>query len=159
MPCLSVRLLRFARNDNTITYALCIICLLVCLLMIGCTSSPRFTSRYVGDGNYQLVEEGIASYYAEPYHGQQTSNGEIYDMYKMTAAHQTLPLNTRVKVTNLTNMKTTEVRINDRGPFVGDRIIDLSVSAAKEIDMIGPGTALVRLEVIELGPVNPETKK
>ncbi|TAK54746.1 MAG: septal ring lytic transglycosylase RlpA family protein [Bacteroidetes bacterium] len=97
------------------------------------------------------MEEGVASYYADPYHGRKTSNGETYDMYEMTAAHQTLPFNTKVKVTNLDNQKTTVVRINDRGPFAKDRIIDLSVAAAREIDMIGPGTARVRLEVIELG--------
>ena len=75
-------------------------------------------------------------------------------MNTMTAAHQTLPFNTKLKVTNLDNNKSTVVRINDRGPFAKDRIIDLSVAAAKELDMIGPGTAHVRLEVIELGPVN-----
>jgi len=124
------------------------------LMVVGCTSSPRFTSKYVGDGSYSLVEEGIASYYGEPYNGRATSNGEIYDMNTMTAAHQTLPFNTKLKVTNLDNNKSTVVRINDRGPFAKDRIIDLSVAAAKELDMIGPGTAHVRLEVIELGPVN-----
>ncbi len=131
------------------------IIVLMSLIVVGCTSSPRFTSRYVGDGNYKLVEEGVASYYGDPYNGRQTSNGEIYDMYEMTAAHQTLPFNTKVKVTNLDNNKTTIVRINDRGPFAKDRIIDLSVAAAKAIDMFISGTARVLLEVIELGP---ETK-
>ncbi len=130
--------------------------MLVSMMVVGCTSSPRFTSRYVGDGNYKLVEEGVASYYADEYNGKLTSNGEIYDMYEMTAAHQTLPFNTKVMVTNLDNKMSTVVRINDRGPFAKDRIIDLSVAAAKAIDMYIPGTARVLLEVIELGP---ETNK
>jgi rare lipoprotein A len=99
------------------------------------------------------VEEGVASWYGYPFQGRRTSNGEIYDMNEMTAAHRTLPFNAVVRVTNLTNGKQTEVRINDRGPFVGNRIIDLSHSAAQAIEMIGPGTAQVRLEVIS-GP-NP----
>lgn len=102
---------------------------------------------------YGYVEEGVASWYGYPFQGRHTSNGEIYDMHEMTAAHRTLPFNAVVRVTNLTNGKQTEVRINDRGPFVANRIIDLSQSAAQTIEMIGPGTAQVRLEVIS-GP-NP----
>ena len=98
-----------------------------------------------------MVEEGVASYYADEYNGRKTSNGEIYDMNTMTAAHRTLPFNTKVRVTNLANGKAVVVRVNDRGPFKDDRIIDLSLAAAKEISLIGPGTANVRLEVIELG--------
>jgi rare lipoprotein A len=98
------------------------------------------------DGSY--VEEGIASYYAEEFNGRKTSNGEIYDMNTLTAAHQTLPFNTRVRVTNLDNGKSVIVRINDRGPFKDQRIIDLSLEAARSIGMIGPGTARVRIEVV-----------
>jgi rare lipoprotein A len=94
------------------------------------------------------VEEGVASWYGIPYHGRQASNGEIYDMYKMTAAHRTLPFETVVRVTNLKNGKSTEVRINDRGPFVEGRIIDLSLGAARAIDMVGMGIAPVRVEVL-----------
>jgi peptidoglycan lytic transglycosylase len=97
------------------------------------------------------VEEGVASWYGAPFHGRRTSNGEIYDMNEFTAAHRTLPFNTVVRVTNLGNGKQTEVRINDRGPFVANRVIDLSHSAAEVIEMIGTGTAPVRLEVIS-GP-------
>jgi rare lipoprotein A len=96
----------------------------------------------------EYVEEGIASWYGEPFHGHRTSNGEIYDMYQFTAAHRTLPFGAVVRVTNLSNGKQTEVRVNDRGPFVGNRIIDLSLSAARAIDMVGPGTAQVRLELL-----------
>ncbi|MBI2956665.1 MAG: septal ring lytic transglycosylase RlpA family protein [Acidobacteria bacterium] len=94
------------------------------------------------------AETGLASWYGHPYHGRPTSSGEIYDMNKMTAAHRTLPHQTWVRVTNLENGRTTEVRINDRGPFIEGRIIDLSRAAAEAIEMLGPGTALVRLEII-----------
>ena len=103
-----------------------------------------------------LVEEttGYASWYGHPYHGRRTSNGETYDMNTMTAAHRTLPFDTVVKVSNLSNGKAVTVRINDRGPFVKDRIIDLSYLAAKQIDLVGPGTARVSLEILKVVP-NP----
>ena len=93
-------------------------------------------------------EEGNASWYGNPFHGRRASNGEVYDMYKLTAAHRTLPFETMVRVTNLNNGKSTTVRITDRGPFVDNRIIDLSLAAAREIDSVGPGVVPVRLEVI-----------
>jgi rare lipoprotein A len=99
------------------------------------------------------VEEGVASWYGVPFNGRRTSNGEIYDMHTFTAAHRTLPFNCMVRVTNLDNGKQTEVRINDRGPFVANRVIDLSLAAAQAIEMWGPGTAHVRLEILS-GP-NP----
>lgn len=92
--------------------------------------------------------EGNASWYGPDFHGKLTSNGETYNMHDMTAAHKTLPMNTIVKVTNKRNGLTTVVRINDRGPFVATRIIDLSKSAAKEIEMLGAGTAPVSIEVL-----------
>jgi peptidoglycan lytic transglycosylase len=94
------------------------------------------------------MEEGNASWYGAPFHGRRASNGEIYDMNKMTAAHRTMAFGTVVRVTNLTNGKTTVVRITDRGPFVDNRIIDLSMAAAKAIESIGPGVVPVRLDVI-----------
>ena len=100
-----------------------------------------------------FVEEGVASWYGYPFQGRRTSNGEIYNMHEFTAAHRTLPFNAVVRVTNLRNGKHTEVRINDRGPFVANRVIDLSLSAAEALEMVGPGTAPVRLEIIS-GP-NP----
>ncbi len=93
-------------------------------------------------------EVGVASWYGHPYHGRRTSNGEVYDMNEMTAAHLRLPFNTWVRVTNLSNRRSVEVRITDRGPFIKGRIIDLSRAAAKQIRMIGPGTAKVRVKVI-----------
>ncbi len=95
-------------------------------------------------------EKGIASWYGADFHGKKTANGETYNMYAYTAAHKTLPFNTYVKVTNLRNGKSTIVRINDRGPFVRNRIIDLSYSAAKEIGMARSGTAPVLIETVAL---------
>jgi len=97
------------------------------------------------------VEEGNASWYGPPFHGRKASNGEIYDMNKLTAAHRTLPFDSIVRVTNLTNGRSTTVRITDRGPFVDNRIIDLSLAAAREIESVGPGVVPVRIEVIS-GP-------
>src|SRR5258706_5555117 len=94
------------------------------------------------------LEEGNASWYGVPFHGRRASNGEIYDMYKLTAAHRKLPFETMVRVTNLDNGKSTVVRITDRGPFVGNRIIDLSMAAAREIDSVGPGVVPVRVEIL-----------
>jgi rare lipoprotein A len=97
------------------------------------------------------VVEGNASWYGAPFHGRRASNGEIYDMYKLTAAHRTLPFETMVRVTNTNNGKSTVVRITDRGPFVENRIIDLSLAAAREIELVGPGVAAVRVEVLSPG--------
>jgi len=99
------------------------------------------------------AEEGVASWYGIPFDGRRTSNGEIYDMHQFTAAHRTLPFGAVVRVTNLRNGRQTEVRVNDRGPFVANRVIDLSLSAAQAIEMVGTGTAPVRLEII--GGPNP----
>ena len=111
-------------------------------------SRPKPSSTPVPEG---YVEEGNASWYGEPFNGRRASNGEIYDMYKLTAAHRTLPFNTVVRVTNLHNDKSTTVRITDRGPFVENRIIDLSLAAAREIESVGPGVVPVRVEVLTPG--------
>ncbi len=109
---------------------------------------------YVLDSSYGYSERGVASWYGKKFHGRQTSSGEIYDMYAMTAAHKTLPLPTRVRVTHLGNGKSVVVTVNDRGPFVHKRIIDLSYAAARELDMIGAGTALVEVAALS-GPGIP----
>ena len=93
-------------------------------------------------------ERGLASWYGEPFHGRKTASGEIYDMDKITAAHKTLPLHTWVEVKNLDNKQSLTVRINDRGPFVTGRIIDLSRAAAKELGVYGPGVAKVSLRAV-----------
>jgi len=97
--------------------------------------------------------QGPASWYGPGYHGRKTASGEVYNMHALTAAHKTLPLNTIVRVTNLINGRDVVVRVNDRGPFVGDRVVDLSFGAAKQIGMVRPGTAPVRVAVI--GPEKP----
>ena len=97
------------------------------------------------------VEQGIASWYGEPFHGRKTSNGETYDMYGDTAAHKTLPMDTMLLVKNLENGRTTVVRINDRGPFVRERIIDLTMTKAKELNIYGKGTAQVEIVALAEG--------
>ncbi len=104
----------------------------------------------VMDSAAGYVEEGYASWYGNKFHGHLTSNGEYYDMYSMSAAHTRLPLPTYVKVTNLNNDRTVIVRVNDRGPFHSERIIDLSFAAAYKLDMLDNGTAPVRIEAINL---------
>jgi rare lipoprotein A len=96
--------------------------------------------------------EGLASYYAEPYHLRKTANGETFDTYHdMTAAHRTLPFNTVVRVTNKNNGESVDVRINDRGPFVDGRVIDLSLIAAQKIEMVRAGVAPVKLQILKEG--------
>lgn len=105
--------------------------------------------RYIpkADPDYNAI--GIASFYGKAHHGNSTANGERFDMYGMSAAHTTLPLPSCVKVTNLRNNKSIILRVNDRGPFVRGRIIDVSYAAAKELDFIGAGLTEVRVEVID----------
>ena len=97
---------------------------------------------------WREVQQGIASWYGADFHGKQTSSGEVYDMYQLTCAHNTLPLGTMVMVTNLENGRSVELKVNDRGPFVKGRIIDLSYAAARMLGMHEQGTAAVRVEVI-----------
>jgi rare lipoprotein A len=99
-------------------------------------------------------EQGIASWYGPPFHGRRASDGEIFDMNQLVAAHRTLPFGTIVRVTNLSNGMQVDVRIIDRGPFVAGRVIDLSLAAAQAINMVGPGTASVKLELVS-GPQPP----
>jgi len=105
------------------------------------------------------VEVGEASWYGPGFHGRMTSSREIFDMEDLTAAHQTLPFGTMVEVTNLENSRTVTVRINDRGPFVKNRIIDLSYAAARMLGLVGPGTARVRLEVVGFENREPGSEK
>jgi rare lipoprotein A len=95
------------------------------------------------------TEVGIASWYGNPYHGRTTASGEVYDMEARTGAHRTLPFGTRLRVDNLDNGRTATLTINDRGPFVEARILDVSRRIARELDMLGPGTAQVRITVLE----------
>jgi rare lipoprotein A len=157
----------FSKKIHVRSIITSLLCCCAVILLVGCTASPRFVSgrdrgRRTVNGEKaplgQAIEEGVASYYADKYNGRQTSNGEVYDMYALTAAHPTHPFNTTVKVTNLDNGRSVLLRINDRGPFVKDRIIDVSYTAAKQLQMIGTGTAQVRVEVIEWGPQEVKAK-
>jgi rare lipoprotein A len=104
---------------------------------------------HVMDSSHGYRKRGVASWYGEKFHGRRTSSGETYDMYLMTAAHKTLPLPAYARVTNLGNGRSVVVKINDRGPFVDNRIIDLSYAAANRLDMIRAGTAMVEVEVLD----------
>lgn len=119
---------------------------LAILLVLGLFSC-KTSSSPAGKGNAKITTDtGMASFYANKHNGKKTASGERYQSNKLTAAHKTLPFGTIVKVTNLSNGKTVDVRINDRGPFARGRIIDLSRSAAKKIDMINAGVTKVKLE-------------
>lgn len=123
----------------------------------GCGGgSPRFTSKDWPDPASREPSsssglEGVASYYAEDFNGRKTASGELYDMNGLTAAHRTLPFGTKVKVTDLDTGRSVVVRINDRGPFKDDRVIDLSLGAAKQLGLIGMGTGRVVIQILELG--------
>ena len=124
------------------------------LFLSACSSTPKKTATIIPPPAQKLelgfYQQGIASWYGHPFHGHATASGEIYDMYGLTAAHKKLPLGTRVLVTNLENQHQVEVVINDRGPFVKNRIIDLSKKGAQQLKMIGNGTAMVRIDILEL---------
>lgn len=122
---------------------------ILAVLLINSCNAPRVALR-PNSFSPGFYEQGVASWYGHPFHGCPTAAGEIYDMYKLTAAHKELPLGTRVLVTNLENRRTVTVVVNDRGPFVKKRIIDLSLAAARKIDMENNGTARVRLDILEL---------
>ncbi len=128
--------------------------LLLALVLGGCARKQR-AQRIPPPVRVGYTETGLASWYGHPYHGRRAADGEIYDMEQMTAAHRTLPFNTWIRVQNLDNQRTADVRIIDRGPFVDGRILDVSRAAARSLQFLGPGTARVRFEVIRL-PDNPE---
>ena len=112
------------------------------------TATARPPASVPNNSKPIYVETGLASWYGPPYHHHRGANGEIYDQNAMTAAHRTLPMNSVVRVTNLSTGRAAMVRITDRGPFIEDRIVDLSLAAAKAVDVWQPGTAEVKLEVL-----------
>ena len=123
---------------------------LLLLAVVGLLASGCASKR-APSGSWDAAareERGQASWYGDPYHGRTTASGEIYDMNDLTAAHRTLPFGTRVEVTNLNNGRSVVVRINDRGPFKKGRIIDLSRSAARELDMIEAGVVPVKVVLL-----------
>lgn len=121
------------------------------LAVSACGTTSRVSKpeklEFTGEG--KVIEEGVASWYGPKFHGRLTANGEKYDMYGLTAAHRTLPFNTILRVENQDNGEAVVVRVNDRGPFAKNRIIDLSKRAAQEINMIGNGTARVKLVLLD----------
>jgi rare lipoprotein A len=125
--------------------------LLVLLLLTSC-AAPQMRPRAWEDLS---GETGLASWYGVPYHGRRTSSGEVYNMYQLTAAHREIPLGSWVEVTNLTNARSLTVRINDRGPFVEGRIIDVSYAAASLLGMTGPGVVPVRVRLSKPQEVGP----
>ena len=140
--------------------------LLIIMMSQGCSNAPRYgtdqnsfsrskktSSKKISKRTtkHRKILKGISSFYAEDFHGKLTANGEVYDMYGLTAAHKTLPLNTVCRVTNLSNKKSLILRINDRGPYIKGRILDCSYGAAKKLDFINEGTTNVKIEVIEWG--------
>jgi rare lipoprotein A len=133
-----------------------LVALATALLFTGCASSraPEASVRPAAAGGF--VEEGLASWYGEPYHGRPTASGERFDQDSLTAAHRTLPFGTVARVTNLDNERSVEVVVNDRGPFVAGRIVDLSRAAAAAIGAIGPGVVPARLEVVRAGDGMPD---
>lgn len=122
-------------------------------MAFGCASAPRYVARRAvkgKPGQFTFKEQvGMASYYGAEFHGRPTASGEIFDMNALSCAHRTLPLGTKVRVTNLENGKSVILKVNDRGPFVDGRIIDLSRGAAEKLDMIQSGISIVKIEVIE----------
>ena len=158
-----------------------LITILIILVLVSCSSAPRYgrsdsgkkykkPSRAISkktksnskaifidpktvntNVKHKKRMVGISSFYAEDFHGKLTANGEIYDMYGLTAAHKTLPLNTVARVTNLENGKSLILRINDRGPYIQGRMLDCSYGAAKKLDFIQQGTTNVKIQVIEWG--------
>lgn len=147
-----------------IVKAIYVFIFLFCLY--SCSPSPRYTSGSIKDKKQssniskkgknkfnkdKTVYEGVASYYGPNFHGKLTANGEVFDMYGVTAAHKEIPFNTVARVTNLDNQKSLILRINDRGPYIDGRILDCSYGAAKKLDFIDIGTTNVKIEVLEWG--------
>ena len=140
-----------------------VVLLTTMLIFFSCTPSPRYSSDFSNSSsnnkktkkstkiNYKKQEIGVSSYYGTQFHGNLTANGEVFDMYGVTAAHKTLPLGTVARITNLDNDKSIILRINDRGPYINGRILDCSYGAALKLDFITSGTAKVKIDIIEFG--------
>jgi rare lipoprotein A len=153
-------------NRGWLKILLSALLIVVFFLLTAC--GPRYTVRErripppeeeirIEKRETRQVQQGIASWYGKDFHGRQTSSGEVYNMYQLTCAHPTLPLGTMVMVTNLENGRSVELRVNDRGPFVKGRIVDVSYAAAKMLDMAEKGTAPVKVEVF--GPVIEQVQR
>jgi len=142
-------------NEN-ISKLYCIIIISTSIILISCTGGrptiqPVTATGITSPNKIGDIQYGISSYYAEKFHGRRTANGEIYNMNGLSAAHQTLPLNSIVRVTNLENNKVIDLKINDRGPFIKNRVLDCSYGAAVKLGFIRKGTAMVKIEVLKIG--------
>jgi rare lipoprotein A len=156
----------FIHNERLKPLLTLILIVLSFCLLLACVSKrlvsverriPPSEQKMVKKEAAQAVQYGIASWYGKDFHGKPTSSGEVYDMYQLTCAHNTFPLGTMVMVTHIENGKSVELKVNDRGPFVKDRIIDLSYAAAQIIGMYEKGTAYVKVEAI--GPVVEQVER
>ena len=141
------------KNNTIIAFILCFIISCGPNIAYGDYVNSKGMSRKQIENikNHPRVQIGIASYYGKKFHKKLTANGETFNMYKVSAAHRTYPLGTKVKVTNLENGKSIKLFINDRGPFAKGRILDLSYKAARKLDFVNQGTTKVRIDVIRLG--------
>ena len=141
------------KNNTVITFILCFVVSCGPNIAYGDYVNSKGMSRKQIENikNHPRVQIGIASYYGKKFHKKLTANGETFNMYKVSAAHKTYPLGTKVKVTNLENGKSIKLFINDRGPFAKGRILDLSYKAARKLDFVNQGTTKVRIDVIRLG--------
>ena len=143
---------------------------IILVFFISCTPSPRYNGKQSTNNHNngeikripvkaapknfdtsKTIFKGVSSYYGKAFHGKLTANGEVFDMYGITAAHKTIPLNTVVRVTNLDNGKSIILRINDRGPYIEGRMLDCSYGAAKKLGFINAGMANIEMKVIEWG--------
>jgi rare lipoprotein A len=140
---------------SNIIFTLIILCIMSCGPSIAygdyVNSEGMSRKQIESIKNHPRVQVGIASYYGSKFHKKRTANGEIFNMYKVSAAHKTLPLGTKVRVINLKNRRSLTMTINDRGPYVKGRIIDLSYKAAQKLGFVNQGTTKVRIEVLRLG--------
>jgi rare lipoprotein A (peptidoglycan hydrolase) len=141
------------KNNTIIAFILCFIISCGPNIAYGDYVNSKGMSRKQIENikNHPRVQIGIASYYGKKFHKKLTANGETFNMYKVSAAHKTYPLGTKVKVTNLENGKSIKLFINDRGPYAKGRILDLSYKAARKLDFVNQGTTKVRIDVIRLG--------
>ena len=139
----------------------------ILIVIYSCSPSPRYKTnpqtskknnsfkvkkeKHNTFSKKKTIYNGVSSYYGPQFHGKLTANGEVFDMYGLTAAHKEIPFNTVVRVTNLDNNKSLILRINDRGPYIDGRILDCSYGAAKKLDFLNQGTANVKIQIIEWG--------
>lgn len=142
---MTVAALRHEHHEHPARWLAAGLCTLALLMLAACSSAAK-SGGGVASGH---SESGQASYYGNEFHGRKTASGERFDQAKLTAAHRTLPFGTRLKVTNTQNGRSVEVRVNDRGPFVKGRIIDLSSSAFKTIASLNAGVTPVRIQVVD----------